>query len=154
VVHCLRKASCVGQWYSAKDKTGEMAKKKHAPSNPACQGCPALCCKDLVVIIMKPRTRAEIENLKWELQFDTVSVFIRNNRWHTETKGTCIYLDENNMCTIYDRRPDRCRRHNPPDCERFGEHYDVMLRTPEELEAYLAGSKSKRKKTRKLRRKH
>ncbi len=87
--------------------------------------------------ITKPRTRDDIDELKWELQYDTVRVFIRNYRWHRIIQGRCMYLDEHNFCTIYDRRPKRCREHNPPDCEHYGEFYDVMISTPEELDEHL-----------------
>lgn len=116
-------------------------------SNPLCAGCPAYCCKDLTLMITKPRTKEEIELLKWQLQFDTVRVFITNYRWHVVIKGKCMYLDRNNMCKIYKDRPSTCRRHNPPDCERYGDYWDVMIETPEELDAYL----SRRKKAKKRR---
>lgn len=103
----------------------------------ACNGCPAKCCHDLVMHITKPRTRDDIDELKWELQYDTVRVFIVNYRWHRIIAGRCMYLDEDNFCTIYDRRPKRCREHNPPDCEHYGEFYDVMISTPEELDEHL-----------------
>jgi len=77
--------------------------------------------------------------MKWYLQYDTVSVAIRHHRWYLVVAGKCIYLDDHNLCTIYDRRPERCRRHRPPDCERFGAWYDTLITTPEELDAYLAG---------------
>jgi Fe-S-cluster containining protein len=96
-----------------------------------------MCCKNLSVGICRPRTKTEIEDLKWQLQFDTVSVYIRNNRWYQLIEGRCIYLSPDDRCTRYNDRPEVCRRHNPPNCEFFGEFYDVMIDTPEELDAYL-----------------
>lgn len=109
--------------------------------NPTCIKCPAPCCRDLAMMINKPRTRAEIDDLKWHLHYDTVSVAIRNYRWYLKINGKCIYLDRNNMCKIYDKRPIKCRQHLPPDCERFGEWYDTLISRPEELEDYLNGKK-------------
>jgi Fe-S-cluster containining protein len=91
--------------------------------------------------IDKPRTADDVEELKWELQYDTISVFIRSHRWYRMIKGRCMYLDGNNRCKIYDRRPKRCRQMKPPECEHFGEFYQVLLTTPEQLEAYLAERK-------------
>ena len=102
-----------------------------------CDGCPAICCTNLAMPMDKPRNRVDIEDLKWHLHYDTVSVFIRNRRWYLQVEGRCMYLDKNNLCTIYEKRPDKCRRHNPPSCEYYTEHYDVILHTPEELEEYL-----------------
>ena len=130
-------------------------KRKNPPAiraasrtNLACEGCPAFCCHDLVMPILKPRTRDDVDELKWKLQYDTVSVFIANRRWNLQIKGRCIYLTDDYLCSIYERRPDRCRRHSPSECERTGSYYDVKLSTPEELEAHLARQKRARRKAR------
>jgi Fe-S-cluster containining protein len=102
-----------------------------------CIKCPSICCHDLTYTISRPRTRADIEELKWDLQYDTVKVFIRNRRWYELIKGRCMYLTESNLCSRYEDRPDKCRNHMPPACEQFGEYYDVLISTPEELEDYL-----------------
>ena len=104
----------------------------------ACATCGAKCCHDLVMPIDKPRTADDVAELKWELQYDTVRVYIRSHRWYRIIAGRCIYLDRNNRCTIYERRPRRCREIRPPDCEHFDDFYDVMIATPEELDSHLA----------------
>ena len=112
---------------------------KAAPTTlKECRDCPALCCHDLVEPLAKPKTAEDVSELKWELQYDTVGVFIRSHRWYRIIAGRCMYLDRNNRCTIYERRPKRCREMKPPECERFGEFYDVMITTPEELDEHLA----------------
>jgi Fe-S-cluster containining protein len=117
-------------------------------TEPACEGCPAFCCHDLVMPVLKPRTRTDIEELKWKLQYDAVSVFISNCRWHLQVKARCIYLTDKHLCSIYERRPDRCRDHSPSDCERYGSYFDVRIDTPEELDAYLASEKRRRRRAR------
>ena len=49
------------------------------------------------------------------------------------------------LVTQYDELMDVCRDHNPPECELFGEFWDVMMTTPEDLDEYLR-PKRKRKK--------
>lgn len=120
---------------TAKKKTG----RKKQTTKTACGDCPAICCHNLSIIILKPKTKKEIEDLKWHIHYDTVQVYILNNRWHLYIKGKCRYLKRNKLCSIYEKRPSTCRRHNPPNCERFGEFYDTMLSTPEELDNYLNG---------------
>lgn len=120
-------------------------------SDSACRACPALCCYNLAISVTKPRTKQELQEFRWQLYFDTVRVFITSHRWHLLVDGKCIYLDRNNTCKIYEDRPDKCRRHNPSDCERFGPYYDVLISTPEELDAYFA--KEKRRKARRAARK-
>jgi len=111
-----------------------MDKKK---KQKVCLRCDAICCKNLAVGILKPVTRVEIEDLKWQLHFDTVRVFIRNRRWYQLIEGRCIYLDKDSLCKIYHDRTDRCRRHNPPHCEKYGAFYDVLFSCPKELDNYL-----------------
>lgn len=117
-------------------------------SNPLCRGCPSLCCRGLVIPVDKPRTPDDIEELKWHVQYDTVSVFIRSYRWYLLIKGRCGYLSKDNLCTVYERRPARCRRLNPPECERYDDFYDVLIETPEELEDYLSRKRPRSQKNR------
>lgn len=120
-------------------------------NNPLCADCPALCCHGLVIPIDKPRTKADVEELKWHVQYDTVSAFIRSSRWNLMVDGRCQYLDEQNLCTRYEDRPDRCRRHNPPDCERYGPYFDLMLKTPEDVERYFARERARKRRARQAR---
>jgi hypothetical protein len=111
-----------------------------------CSGCPAMCCFGLEEAISRPTTKQEVENLKWELHFINTSVFIRSRRWYKLSMGRCRYLDKNNRCSIYERRPQICRDHIPPDCEKHGEIFDVMFKTPEELQAYIDKETKARKR--------
>ena len=111
--------------------------------------CDAFCCKNLAMRIGRPENKQEVEDLKWQLHFDTVKVYIHHHRWYQWIEGKCMYLSEEHRCTIYDQRPDKCKTHNPPDCEHFGKFYDVMISTPDELEKYLQAKKKKQKKKRK-----
>lgn len=116
-------------------------RKRSKTSSRACINCPAPCCHDLVIPTNKPRTESDIDEMKWHLQYDTVRVAVRSYRWYIAVRARCMYLNKNNRCSIYEKRPERCRRHMPPDCEKYGEWYDVLLSTPEELEDYLNNGK-------------
>lgn len=111
--------------------------KKQKTTLATCNSCPALCCYDLAMHTTRPRTKDEIDNLKWHVQYDTVHVAVRSHRWYIVVKGRCQYLDKDNRCTIYARRPQTCRRHMPRDCERFGKWYDHWISSPEELDKFL-----------------
>ena len=119
--------------------------------NKGCAGCPALCCFGLEESIFRPTTKQDVENLKWELHFVNTSVFIRSKRWYKLSSGRCRYLDQDNRCSIYERRPKICREHNPPDCEKHGEIFDVMFKTPEELQAYIDKETKTRNRRKKIR---
>ncbi len=135
---------------SKKRKTVSKRKRKgEIRTNALCDDCPAKCCHKLLIPFNKPRTGSDIEYYRWHLQYDTVSIAVRSHRWYLVIEGRCIYLDENDLCTIYDRRPDTCRLHNPPDCEHYGEWCDRLYETPEELQAWYDKEKAKRRRRRK-----
>ncbi len=108
-----------------------------------CIDCHAPCCNDLVMLITKPQNKTEINELKWYLHFDTVDICIRNYRWHILIKGRCIFLGKNNMCTNYEERTDRCRKHQSHECEIHDQWYDIKLTTPKDLDKYLESKKKK-----------
>jgi len=114
-------------------------KEKPGTTESPCIDCDAPCCRGITMLITKPRTKTDINELTQYLHFDTSTVFIRNNKWYLMFEGNCIYLSKKNLCKKYTKRPARCRRHNPPDCEKFDKWYDVLISTPEEFGAYLAG---------------
>lgn len=110
----------------------------------ACRTCGAKCCHDLVMPIDRPKTPGDVDELKWELQYDAIAVFIRSHRWYRFIRTRCLYLDRLDRCTRYQTRPKRCRTHQPTNCEKFGEFYDAMINTPEELDDFLASRKRTR----------
>jgi len=124
---------------------GKSKPKKDKKKN-VCLECPSLCCRDLSIPTTRPRTRFDIDQMKWYLHFDTVSVYVRNHRWYLLIKGKCMYLGEDTLCTNYENRPDVCREHNPPDCERYADFFDVMITTPDELDEFLKPKKKTRKR--------
>jgi uncharacterized protein len=128
------------------NKGEKVVRKSKIPKNINCRQCPATCCKNLAMSIGKPVTSKEIADLKWQLHFDTVKVYIHKHHWYQLVEGRCMYLGKDNRCTIYEKRPAICRKHNPPNCERFGDYYDTMFNTPEDLETYLINKKRSRSK--------
>lgn len=108
------------------------AKKKNI-----CIECSAVCCHNLALPLKKPRTSYDRYLLRWKLHFDTVSIYIKNKRWHLLVKGKCMYLGKDTMCTNYEHRPQVCRDHSSDNCEMTGDWYDVMINTPEEFDQYL-----------------
>ena len=120
-----------------------MLKKSKKRINKCLEECNAICCNDLAVQIYKPVTKTEKEDLRWHLFFEGVKVFIKHRKWHLLVHSRCRYLSGENLCTIYDRRPDRCREHKHPHCELEGKFYDTMIATPEQFDAYFLADKVK-----------
>jgi len=117
-------------------------------SDRVCIDCPAWCCHTLLIPIDRPRTKADFDYYRWHLHYDTVRLAIRSHRWYEVVEGRCIYLDERNLCSIYERRPEICRRHSPSDCERHGSWYDVLIERPEELDAFVERERKRRARRR------
>lgn len=129
-------------------------KDKRITSKSDCSRCEGICCKNLAVEIGEPETKKEIEELRWQLHFDTVRVYLHGKSWYQLVEGKCIYLSEDNLCTIYERRSSICRKHNPPDCEFYGDYYDVIMSTPDDLDRYFEEkTKIKKKAKRKTKKK-
>jgi Fe-S-cluster containining protein len=119
------------------------ATRESQGSQDACVDCPALCCHDLTTPIDRPRKREDIDDLRWYLHYTHVHVAIVRRQWHIVYEGRCRYLDDDNLCTIYETRPEKCRTHGPPVCEKFNVWYDYWIDTPEELEDYLKGDRER-----------
>lgn len=111
-----------------------------------CEGCPALCCRGVEERIKRPRTKLEIESMRWNLHFRASEVFIRNGLWYQLTLSDCVYLMENNLCSNYADRPQVCRSHKPPNCERYYPIYDTILRTPEDLDEWIERDRARTKR--------
>ena len=126
---------------NAKRKGSSTGRESAKTTVPVCETCGAKCCHDLVVPVRKPKTPGDVEDLKWHLMYESVHLFIRSHRWYLLFRTRCMYLDADNRCTIYERRPRRCRDMKPPDCEHFGDFYETIIRTPQELDAHLARAK-------------
>jgi len=118
-----------------------------------CQKCDGACCKNLAMIIGRPINKKEVEDLKWQLQFDRVKVYIRNRRWHQLIESDCMYLTKDGRCKIYDQRPDRCRKYTQENCEYHGDFHDIMFETPQDLEDYLFKEKERRRMRKKSQKK-
>jgi Fe-S-cluster containining protein len=130
-----------GAHVTRKTRTRLMKGRSKGGSKRACTNCPALCCHDLAIPIDRPRLKEDIDDLKWQLRYDVVHVAIRHRQWYLAVNGRCIYLDRNDLCTIYDERPPTCREHNPPDCEKYSRWYEYWIETPEQLDSYLSGKR-------------
>jgi Fe-S-cluster containining protein len=120
-------------------------KKKHRkepaehPDMP-CAQCDALCCKYVAIEIDKPSSKRDYDHIRWYLLHENVQVFMDHDKqWFIEFCTRCSGLDENNLCSFYDRRPRLCREHGEPPqiCEYHDNPYALLFRTAEAFEKYL-----------------
>ncbi|MFC1567030.1 YkgJ family cysteine cluster protein [bacterium] len=120
-----------------------MSKKKDFI--PDCKNCEGECCSYVTIQIDEPEDQSDYETLRWYLLHENVHVFKDEERdWYVEVKSKCKALGKDNQCRIYDKRPEICRDHGlgHEECEFYGDPYEVIFTSVEELEKYL---KKKRK---------
>ena len=126
-------------------------------AKPDCQKCGAKCCRYFALEIDEPDTVKDFDDVRWYVAHGKTSVFVEDEKWYVQVFAKCQYLDKENRCRIYDRRPRICRKYDLEECEFDGWDPDVLLETPEEVEAYVeehlgkdvAKSRKKRGKKRK-----
>ncbi len=117
-----------------------------------CDFCPAKCCNYFALPIETPDTREELENIRWYMLHEQVSMFVDDGDWYLMVHTRCSKLRDDNLCGIYDIRPQICRDYSTDNCEYDGDGcYDQLFETPEQIAEYTealfpASTKRKKKK--------
>ncbi len=116
-----------------------------------CRKCDAKCCRYFAFHIVAPKTKEDIETIRWYLAHTGVTVFIERRRWYVEIDNDCRYLTKDFKCSIYDKRPAICKEHEPSSCEFTFTEFDHehIFHTMEEFDRYLAARKKRPKATKK-----
>jgi len=120
-----------------------------------CVTCGARCCRYVVVELDKPTARIDREEIRWLLAHENVSVYVDGDdgTWNVQFATPCRHLDANNRCTIYRRRYEICRDHDPEACEASdGEETDTLFRTTEDFDRWWRAEKARRRRKRQKRR--
>jgi Fe-S-cluster containining protein len=84
-----------------------------------CARCTAMCCHYVSTEIDFPTTRREIDTIRWYLMHPGVRVYCedRTGSWFVQFMSRCRFLRDDNLCGIYDSRPQICRDLDPRECE-------------------------------------
>jgi Fe-S-cluster containining protein len=102
------------------------------------------------VYLDEPKNKVDFDEIRWFVAHENVSVYRDHDKqWIVEFKTPCNYQNPDNTCATYETRPNVCARYEPKICtfNTEGKIYDkVMLKTPEDLDAYLAKRKKKKDK--------
>jgi len=129
-----------------------------------CQQCPAACCRYVALPIDTPRSLGDYDDIRWYLMHQNFSVFVEDGDWYVQIQAVCKNLAPDNLCRIYQTRPNICREYKTGECDYAGGNYDydLLFTHPCQLEDYVEkklGKKmgvpqtSTRKKTSSTRRK-
>ena len=99
------------------------------------------CCRYVTVIIDTPEEKIDWEEVKWWVCHKNVIVYYdkEDDEWAVEFRTPCKYQDENNNCTIYEKRPQICSDHDSDECETNadGDCYDILFEEPADVDRYL-----------------
>ncbi len=102
-----------------------------------CDHCTAKCCRYFALPIEKPKNFRDFEFLRWYLLHDRASIFTEDGDWYLLVHTQCKHLLENNLCGIYETRPQICREYSADDCEYDDDWtYEQYFETPEQVAEY------------------
>ncbi len=102
-----------------------------------CEYCTAKCCRYFALPIETPDTFKELEYLRWFLLHERASVFKEDDDWYLLVHTKCKHLQDNNLCGIYDTRPEICREYTTKNCEYEDDWtYEFYLETAEQVGEY------------------
>jgi len=102
-----------------------------------CSYCPAKCCCYFALPIDTPDSWEDFEFIRWYLLHQRATVFIEDDCWYLLVHNRCKHLGDDNLCGIYETRPQICRDYTTVNCEYEDEWvYDHYWETPEQIEEY------------------
>jgi Fe-S-cluster containining protein len=103
-----------------------------------CEHCTATCCRYLALPIDKPTSRRDYDDIRWYLMHDGVTVFVEDGDWYIQYRTTCKMLGGDNLCTVYETRPEICREYEADGCDYAGGSYgyDHHFTHAKQIEAF------------------
>ena len=86
-------------------------------TSKTCEGCGGKCCKYVAIEIDTPEDMSDFENIRWYVIHKNIQVYVDEDyKWHIEFLTPCEHLGENNLCQIYNERPEICREYSTKEC--------------------------------------
>ncbi|MDP6553888.1 MAG: YkgJ family cysteine cluster protein [Pirellulaceae bacterium] len=102
-----------------------------------CDHCPAKCCRYFALPIETPTKQRDFDFIRWYLLHESASVFTEDESWYILVHTKCRHLQDNQLCGIYETRPQICRDYTTVDCEYEDDWvYDRYFETSEQVEEY------------------
>lgn len=86
------------------------------PSTPTCTSC-GLCCSYVAIEVDGPATVKQATQLLWYVYHEGVSLYVNDDDWMVQFDTTCIHLQPDYRCGVYETRPHICREFSEQDCE-------------------------------------
>ncbi|MCP4432818.1 MAG: YkgJ family cysteine cluster protein [Gammaproteobacteria bacterium] len=87
-------------------------------STQKCDLCTnSTCCTYVTQQIDTPKSKYDFEILLWQVSHKRVGVYKDEDGWFVMFEASCIHLEMDGRCGIYDDRPTICRTHKNDFCE-------------------------------------
>ena len=108
-----------------------------APGDCLCNYCTAKCCRYFALPLDTPTTWKDFDFLRWFLLHERASAFVEDGTWYLLVHTLCRHLRADNLCGIYETRPNICRAYKTTNCEYEDDWvYDHYLETAAQVEEY------------------
>jgi Fe-S-cluster containining protein len=85
-------------------------------SKPSCTAC-GLCCSYVAIEVDSPKSVKQATLLIWYVYHEGVSLYANDDDWMVQFETTCIHLQPDYRCGVYETRPHICREFSEQDCE-------------------------------------
>lgn len=104
------------------------------------------CCTYITQAIDTPRSKADFDLLLWQISHKNVQIYQDSDGWFLIIDNSCLHLQEDGGCGIYEARPQICREHSNDFCEFDAPATDGFKRYFENYEALLSYCKKRFKR--------
>lgn len=112
-------------------------RKELRPDETLCDYCGAKCCLYFALPVDKPKEWQDFDYIRWYLLHEQAAVFVEEDCWYLLVQNRCKHLRDDNLCGIYETRPQICRDYTAADCEYDDDWtYDHYWESPEQVEQY------------------
>jgi len=115
--------------------------------------CGAMCCKYVTIKIPAPRWKCDIDEIRWFLAHENITVFIESRLWYVQFAARCRFLNSSNLCSIYGDRFETCRDYTMETCEASDGEPPIVFNTTEEFDEFIEERKRKRRDARRKQKK-
>jgi len=107
------------------------------PDECLCTYCTAKCCRYFALPIATPKDLEDYEFIRWFMLHDRAAVFLEEGSWYLLVYTVCKHLRDDNLCGIYETRPQVCRDYTTDKCEYEDDWvYDHYFETSEQIQEY------------------
>lgn len=107
------------------------------PGEVLCDHCAAKCCRYFALPMDKPTDKKDFDYLRWFLLHERASAFVEDETWYLIVHTPCKHLRSDNLCGIYETRPEICREYTTDACEYEDDWvYEQYFETAEQVAEY------------------